>query len=170
MAANEVTRSIIRWAARLTGGSSLAFMLLFVGAHVFGESQGPAPTASEWVGLAFFPTGLIVGLAVAFFRAKTGALIALASFAAFHVWHFARAGDLPGGPFFVLLTAPAVPFLISGLLDNPSSRRNTENREPGPSEKRPEEPGCGLGTASLSRTCCCRRTAAAATFQRTDAG
>jgi hypothetical protein len=148
MAANETSRSIVRWAARLTGGSSLAFMLFFVGAHIFGDSQGPAPTASERVGLAFFPTGLIVGLAIAFFRAKTGALTALASFAGFHVWHFARAGDLPAGPFFVLLTAPAVLFLISGLLDGPSWRRNTENRKPGPSEKRPEEPGCGLGTAS----------------------
>ncbi len=149
MATNETSRGIVRWAARLTGGCSLAFMLFFVGAHIFGDSQGPAPTAAEWVGLAFFPTGLIVGLAIAFFRPKTGALTALASFAAFYVWHFARAGDLPAGPFFALLTAPAVLFLISGLLDGSATPdKGGNNREPGPSNKRPEEPGCGLGTAS----------------------
>ncbi len=148
MATNESSRRLVRWTARLTGGSSLAFMLFFVGAHIFGESQGPAPTASEWVGLAFFPTGLIVGLSIAFFRAKTGALTALTSLAAFYIWHFARAGGPPAGQFFLLLTAPAVLFLISGLLDGPSSQQKTKIREPGPSKKRPEEPGCGIGTAS----------------------
>ena len=148
MAANETSRSIVRWTARLAGAGSLAFLLLFVGAHIFGDSQGPAPTEAEWVGLMLFPAGVIVGLMIAFFRAKTGALTTIGSVAAFYAWHVAHAGNLPRGPYFLLLTAPAVLFLISGLLDDPSSRRNMENREPGPSEKRPEEPGCGLGTAS----------------------
>ncbi len=145
MAANETSRSVVRWTARLTGAGSLWILLLFVGAHLFEDSQGPGPTAAEWLGLMFFPTGVIIGLFVAFFRAKAGALTAIGSLAAFYAWHLAHAGSLPGGPYFALFTSPAILFLISGLLDDGAA---SENREPDPSEKRPEEPGCGLGTAS----------------------
>ncbi len=149
MAADEISRGIVRWLARLTGAGSLAFMLIFVAAHISAEAPGPAPTAAEWIGLMCFPAGIIVGLSIAFFQARVGALIAIGSLAAFHVWHLVHAGDLPRGPYFLLLTAPAVLFLISSLLDaSPPPRKNMENREPGPSEENPEEPGCGLGTAS----------------------
>jgi hypothetical protein len=124
-------------------------MLVFVGAHFFGEGWGSAPTATEWVGLALFPAGVIVGLAIAFSRAKAGALASLASFAAFHLWHVARDGNLPTGPYFLLLASPAVLFLVSGLLDgNATTDPMEDRREPSPSKTNPEEPGCGLGTAS----------------------
>jgi hypothetical protein len=96
-----------------------------------------------------FPTGVIAGLFIAFFRAKTGALITIGSVASFYLWHVAQAGTLPRGPYFALLAAPAVLFLISGPLGGSATfDRDENNREPGSSNKRPEEPGRGLGTAS----------------------
>ena len=145
MAANETSRSIVRWTARLTGAGSLWILLLFVGAHIFGDSQGPGPTAIEWLGLMLFPTGVIVGLFAAFFRAKAGALVAIGSLAAFYVWHVLHAGNLPGGPYFALFTSPAILFLISGLLGDGAA---SEDRESGPSASPHEDPACGLGTTS----------------------
>jgi|GEM_PF-711055 len=170
MTASETSRNIVRWAARLTGAASLAFQLCLVGAHLVPDSHGPAPTTAEWVGLTFFPTGIIVGLSIAFFRARTGALIAIGSLATFHIWHVLRAGVLPGGPFFLLLTSPAVLFLISGQLDgNAASDHASKHRKPGPSKKRPEEPGCGLGTPSLPQRRFLKMSETAITFRRIDA-
>ncbi|MCB9156074.1 MAG: hypothetical protein H6645_03025 [Caldilineaceae bacterium] len=55
--------NILRWIARLGSLLSVAFVLLFL----FGEGlvvNGVWPTATEWVGLLFFPLGLAIGLLI----------------------------------------------------------------------------------------------------------
>ena len=149
MAANEVSRGIVRWAARLTGAGSLAFLSLFVGAHIFGDNPGPAPTPAEWCLLVFFPGGVMIGLGLALFRSRAGAIVALGSLGCFYLVHLFERGSFPAGSIFFLIVSPAVLSLFSGLLDRHSTSNTDENhREPGPSKKNPEEPGCGLGTAS----------------------
>ena len=123
MIVNAISRGVIRWAARVTGAGSLAFLSLFVGAHIFGDTQGPAPTEGEWIGLTFFPGGVLLGLIVAFFRPNAGGLTALGSLAAFYLWNVAQGGSLPGGPWFLLLTSPAVLFLLSAWLDGRTKNR-----------------------------------------------
>ena len=106
---SHLTATILRWTARLLSLGTLAIVLAFA----FGEGT---PRAKEWLLLAFFPIGLIIGLAIAWWRELPGALIALASMAAFYLACLAASGRVPTGPYFLLLATPALLFLAAGLL------------------------------------------------------
>ncbi len=103
--------NILRWTARILSLLSVAFVLLFL----FGEGfmvDGAWPTTIEWIGLLFFPFGLIFGLLIAWRNEFFGALLAAGSVIAFYGWNFMISGDWPRGPYFLLLALPALLFLI----------------------------------------------------------
>ena len=103
--------NILRWIARIWGVASIAIVLLFL----FGEglvTNGVWPTATEWIGLLFFPFGLLVGLLLAWRYELAGALVAAGSVVAFYGWNFFVNGNWPVGPFFVLLALPAILFIV----------------------------------------------------------
>ena len=101
---------VVRWVARVWSILSILTVLTFgLGAGL--ASRGLAPTAQEWLALSLFPIG--VGLAIAWSHETLGGTLALASVAAFYLWNFARAGHLPRGPFFFLMAAPGLLFLIA---------------------------------------------------------
>lgn len=106
--------SVIRWTARIWAVASL----LFLSAFIFGDAErsGNWPTITQWIGLAFFPTGIILGLLIAFRKELPGGGITLLSLTGFYVWHFVVAGDLAAGPWFALLAAPGFLFVLAGLL------------------------------------------------------
>ncbi len=101
--------SKLRWTARIWSVASLLFLLLAFAGQA-GSSHHPLEF-QEWVGLTLFPGGVSIGLMIAFFRERLGGAITIASLAVFYVWHYVVAGDLPGGPFFVLLAAPGALWL-----------------------------------------------------------
>jgi hypothetical protein len=67
----------------------------------------------EWLLLLFFPFGVLLGLGLAWWREALGAAVAAASVTAFYLAHLLLAGRLPGGPWFLIFTAPAVLFFAS---------------------------------------------------------
>ncbi|MBI1310618.1 hypothetical protein GC176_04855 [bacterium] len=137
MSEARVFRGIVRWSARLAGALSVGTLLYFVIAHLMNpDDGGPGPTPSEWFGLTFFPAGVIIGLALAFFRPTAGALLALGSLAIFYLWHIADRGHFPTGVAFFVFTSPAILFLVSSLLDARAASHDESNRyrEPGPSK------------------------------------
>ena len=99
----------LRWLARGTSAVSIALILLFfVG---FRRSQ-VAPR--EWIGLMFFPFGVILGMLISWRRELEGSLLSLASLAGFYlVYGVVLTGRLPGGWAFLVFTAPAFLFLAS---------------------------------------------------------
>ena len=103
----------LRWTAR----SWAAMSLLFLTAFIVGNFRGPGngPTFSEWIGLALFPTATIVGLVIAFRKELLGGVVTIASLMGFYLWHFAVSGRLAGGPWFALIAAPGLLFLLVGL-------------------------------------------------------
>jgi hypothetical protein len=103
----------LRWAARLGSLATVAF----VAAFAFGGHESAVPTASEWVGLSLFPIGVLAGLLVAWRREALGGLVALGSLLLFYVWATFRSGHPPGGPYFALLTSPALLFLAAAVLE-----------------------------------------------------
>jgi hypothetical protein len=94
----------VRWTARLTSLLTLAFVVL--------AAAVPArpPTIGEAVALAFFPAGVLVGFAIAWWWDGLGGLVSLASLVAFYVWMTIRDGAPPRGPYFAILAAPALLF------------------------------------------------------------
>src|SRR5438046_6980945 len=98
----------LRWLARGTSAVSIALILLFfVG---FRPSQ-VAPR--EWIGVMFFPFGVILGMLIPWTRELGGSLLSLSSVAGFYVvYGLVVTGRLPGGWAFLLFTAPAFLFLV----------------------------------------------------------
>ncbi len=56
------TLLIVRWLARIASLASIAMLA------VFATSGGNFPTAGEWLLIAFFPVGVVVGMIVAWWR------------------------------------------------------------------------------------------------------
>lgn len=105
------TKTALRWAARIGSVASL----LFLSAFIFGAAETAQwPTIEEWLGLAFFPIGVIVGLLVGWRKELFGGGIAVLSLAGFYVWHFVVSGKLAAGPWFAFVAAPGLLFLLAG--------------------------------------------------------
>ncbi len=107
---------VSRWTARVWSILSIVFVLVFAIGE--GMGGGPRPSHQEWVGLALFPIGVGLGLVVAWFRDEMGGILALGSLIAFYVWNLLRSGHWPRGPFFFLVAAPGLLFLLAGFLSH----------------------------------------------------
>jgi hypothetical protein len=80
-------------------------LLLFVG-----EGLYPArPT--EWIGLLLYPGGVCLGMILAWWREGLGGAITVGSLVAFYVLYTATTGNLPPGPWWLVLAAPGLLFL-----------------------------------------------------------
>jgi len=106
-----------RWIGRVWSVLSIVFVFAFA----LGEAArviGPRVTIEEWIGLALWPVGVCVGLILAWQREELGGIVALACLIAFYGWNLLRSGHLPQGPFFFLIAAPGLLFLLAGWLSH----------------------------------------------------
>lgn len=116
---NETLASkILTWIARIWSLAGITFVLIFLFGEVLSGS-GPKPTSAEWIGLALWPGCVGVGLGIAWFRKRLGGALALGSLGAFYVWNLLERGKFPSGPYFFLIAAPGVLFLLSSFLARP---------------------------------------------------
>lgn len=111
MSKHSTAIRMVRWAARIGSLLSLAFIGMFVVGELFNPT-GPMPTPTEWLGLAFFPLGVLIGLGLGWWHEGVGGATAVLSLIAFYVWNWVVSGSLALGPFFLLLTAPAFLYLF----------------------------------------------------------
>ena len=118
MGGGPTSRAII-WVARIWSLAAVGFVLLFLVGEVL-NGQGGRPTGAEWIGLAFWPGGVCLGLIIAWFRLGLGGVIATGSLVGFYIWYLLDRGTFPRGPYFLLVAAPGVLFLIASLLSNRS--------------------------------------------------
>src|SRR5438309_5166695 len=75
----NLTTQSLRWTARAASLLSLGMILLFF----VGFNPGSV-RPGEWIGLAFFPAGVVIGMIVAWWKEGPGAGITLASLVAFY--------------------------------------------------------------------------------------
>ena len=110
----------VRLLARVTSIISIGLLLLFI----IGESPGPRPvTSREWIGLLFFPFGVVVGMVVAWKREALGSLLSIASLACFYLaYGWMLSGRLPQGWGFAAFTSPALFFLATWLMERTMKR------------------------------------------------
>ena len=94
---------------------SMAFILLMIAGEIV-YPHAPLPTPIEGVGMAFFPVGLSIGLIIGWRSEGLGGLIATGSMAGFYFWCLIVRGRFPGGPYFLLVAAPGILFLVTWLL------------------------------------------------------
>lgn len=104
----------LRWIARLLSLGSIGFILLFV----FGEGFNPSEVRPvEWLGLLFFPFGLMLGLVLGWRREMSGGIIAVGSIALFYlVYGLAINRAIFQGWWFLVLSIPGWLFLLYAVL------------------------------------------------------
>ena len=103
----------LAWSARATSVVSVGLLLLFF----IGEGFDPSGvTPRQWVGLIFFPLGVVAGMAVAWWREGVGGLVTVGSLLGFYVWHVLAGGWVPRGFIFVVFALPGFLFLLHALL------------------------------------------------------
>lgn len=121
MSRHDKTVSALKWGARLASIGTFLFIGMFLVGELTG-GDGQAPRSDEWLGVLFFPVGLLAGLALGWRKEMAGGLMSLLSIAAFYGWNFSRTGSWPSGPWFLILATPAVAFVLAAALKNPDRR------------------------------------------------
>ena len=121
MTDGSVSLRALRWSARVWSILAVGLVLLFA----FGEGVNLSHfTARELVLFAFFPLGVCLGMAVAWWREGLGGGVTVASFAAFYLAHFLQSSHLPRGLAFAAVAAPGFLFLLSWLLARSAARQS----------------------------------------------
>jgi hypothetical protein len=110
----------VRWFARATSVLTIGLLLL----SIIGEGSAPGTVAGrQWIGLLFFPFGVVVGMLVAWKREAVGGLLSIGSLTCFYVvYGFILSGRLPGGWAFVAFSSPAFFFLLTWLVERTMKR------------------------------------------------
>lgn len=105
--------TVLRWMARVWSIASIGFLLLmFIGSGLE-EGFNPAQFAfRDLVGLFFFPFGVGLGMIVAWRWEGLGGAITVGSLLAFYAALGVMDGRFPRGPWFALVAAPGVLFLV----------------------------------------------------------
>ena len=106
---------VIRWIARVWSMASVGLVLLIVVGELI-YPHAPPPTFRDLVGMFFFPFGVCVGMIVAWRWEGLGGGITVGSLLAFYVALRVINGRFPRGPWFALIAAPGILFLICWLL------------------------------------------------------
>lgn len=70
------------------------------------------PNWNETIALLFFPGGVITGFLWSWKNERWGSIFSCLSLAVFYVYMYARGNTFPSGPYFLLLTFPALVFLV----------------------------------------------------------
>ncbi len=104
-------RTAVRWLARATSLVSIVLLGLFA---LDGSLTWQALGHGTWLGLLFFPVGVVCGLLLAWWRERPGALMTAGSLLAFYAWQWSVRGSLPHGFAFIAFTLPAVGFWAAG--------------------------------------------------------
>lgn len=103
----------LRWVARIWSLASIGFILAF--ALGGGEPSPRGLTSQELALFFFFPTGVCLGMILAWRWEGLGGAVTVASLLGFYLLHRVVSGGYPTGFWFAVLAAPGLLFLLSWL-------------------------------------------------------
>ena len=111
--------AVIKLLARLTSIASITLLLMLFA----GEGLHPSRiTTSEWVGLLFFPIGVMIGMVIAWWKEGVGSLVTVGSLLAFYVVYGYLMRNHLGGWAFIVFASPGFLFLLHWLLRGAEER------------------------------------------------
>lgn len=109
----QMTISTVRRVSRIWSIVSIALIVLFYTLEGFDPA---GKTLNDWIGLAFFPFGVVLGLVIGWRNEILGGAITTASLAGFYLIHgLILNGTFPKGLAFLLFSFPGICFLMIGL-------------------------------------------------------
>jgi len=111
--------AFVEFLARIASAISIALLLMLFQPEALHPSQ---VSPREWFALVFFPVGVIVGLAVAWWREGLGVSITLGSLLAFYFVYGYLMRYHIGGWAFVIFASPAFLFFFYWVLRQASHK------------------------------------------------
>lgn len=102
----------LEWVARGASIASITLLILIF----LGETFNPQVSFQEWIGLLFFPIGVVVGMIIAWRREAVGGILTVLSLLGFYVVYGYLFRNHIGGWAFVAFAAPGFLFLVHWLL------------------------------------------------------
>ena len=107
----------------LARAGSIASITLLISIF-WGEAFHPSEiSATEWVGLVFFPIGVVIGLIVAWWKEGVGSVVTVASLVSFYLVYGYLLRNHIGGLAFIAFASPGFLFLAHWLLSGTGKRR-----------------------------------------------
>jgi hypothetical protein len=108
--------TIIRWIARVLSILFIGFILLLLIDEIVFPHTEAVFQVRDIIAMIFFPTGVVVGLILAWKKEILGGMVAIGSLAAFYMTLFLFDGRFPRGPFFLLLASPGFLFILVSVI------------------------------------------------------
>ena len=105
--------ALVEFLARLASVISITILVMLFQAEALHPSE-IAP--GEWFGLVFFPIGVIIGLAIAWWKEGLGVSITIGSLLAFYFVYGYLLRYHVGGLAFVVFASPALLFFFHWVL------------------------------------------------------
>jgi hypothetical protein len=103
----------LEWIARTASVASITFLIMIF----LGEPFHPSRiTFQEWVGLIFFPIGVVTGMIIAWRKEAIGGFVTVASLLGFYLGYGFLLRNHIGGWFFLAFATPGFLFLFHWLL------------------------------------------------------
>ena len=109
----------LEWIARAASVASITLLVMIFLGEAFHPSQ---ISPEEWVGLLFFPTGVIAGMIIAWRKEAVGGFITVASLLGFYLVYGYVLRNHIGGWYFLAFSAPGFLFLFHWLLYRATGR------------------------------------------------
>ena len=107
--------ALIEFLARVGSVASITFVVLVFWGEAFNPSE---ISRTEWIGLAFFPIGVTIGMIVAWWKEGLGSALTIGSLVAFYVVYGYLFKNHIGGWAFITVASPGFLFLLHWLLRN----------------------------------------------------
>ena len=113
--------AVVELLARVGSIASITLLLMLFA----GEGLHPTEVAPrQWVGLFFFPLGVMAGMAIAWWKEGLGAAITLGSLVAFYLVYGYLMRYHIGGWAFIIFASPSFLFLLHWLFSSADNKRH----------------------------------------------
>ena len=116
--------AVIEWLARISSIVSITLMaLIFIG-----EPFRPSEISrNEWIGMAFFPLGVVIGIVIAWWNEGVGSVLTIGSLIGFYLIYGYLLRN-PIGGWFIVFASPGLLFLLHWLLSSGERRLQLGSR------------------------------------------
>ena len=118
--------AVIELLARLGSIASITLIVLIFWSEAVHPSQ---ISRIEWIGLLFFPIGVMIGMVVAWWKEGLGSTITVGSLVAFYVIYGYIFKNHIGGWAFIVFASPSFLFLLHWLFRNVVQNTKWHKRE-----------------------------------------
>jgi hypothetical protein len=112
--------AVIELLARVGSIASITLLaLIFFGEGAFRPSE---ISRNEWIGLAFFPIGVVLGMVIAWWKEGVGSVLTVGSLIGFYVVYGYLFRNHIGGWWFIVFASPGFLFLVHWFVNSANPR------------------------------------------------